>query len=575
MTDVQRQERQQHQRIVVVTGGGGGIGGAIAEELGRQGAFVVTMDPLVSLDGSEQLPAPEETTAGRIVAAGGSARAASVSVTDRAAVRVLFDDLVEEFGRLDAVINVAGISRPTSFAGGREEDWLAVLGVHLDGYVNVLGAALPIMASAGRGHILGVTSGSGWRPADTGAYGCAKRVVAALTWQLGRVAPPGVTINAMSPIAVTRMVTAALGRVRGEGASASAASASGGLSLGSMPTPDELGPFAAHLVGEDFTWCRGQVLFAGGSEVAVLEPPRLLEVVRADDVASLAPALERIIADVLAPAEAKQASTGGTNPRLGPFADDELEDKADEEADDRADESLPSGPVGSCALVIDRPELAAAVTAALVARGVTCHPVEVAASPTTFGQAADALAAIVDRVGPLDAVVVARRGAAAAIGAPGEWQRVLADHEGMVEHLHTDAGWARAVAEHARSADRPVRLVTLTDASTSGGRSRGQASAQLARAAQKATDAHVAAFAVSMETEGVEGMQCVGAVVGHLVCSPASPALSGAELVAGSGWIGLRSHPHPSGSISMGGSAIPDWLDAALSSIVRVEAGTR
>ena len=87
-----------------------------------------------------------------------------------------------------------------------------MLAVHLDGYLNVLGAALPIMAAAGHGRILGVTSGSGWRPADTGAYGCAKRAVASLTWQLGRHAPPGVVVNAMSPIAVTRMVTAALGR---------------------------------------------------------------------------------------------------------------------------------------------------------------------------------------------------------------------------------------------------------------------------------------------------------------------------------------------------------------------------
>ena len=131
-------DRVDGRRVVVVTGGGGGIGAAIAEELGRTGAFVVTMDPLVSLDGSEQLPAPEETTAGRIVAAGGAARASSVSVTDRAGVHDLFAELVGEHGRLDAVVNVAGITRPTSFAAGTEDDWLSVLSVHLDGYRNIL-----------------------------------------------------------------------------------------------------------------------------------------------------------------------------------------------------------------------------------------------------------------------------------------------------------------------------------------------------------------------------------------------------------------------------------------------------
>src|SRR5262245_58371656 len=103
------------QGVVVVTGGGGGIGAAVAEELGRRGRFVVTVDPMVSVDGSEQRPAPEETTAGRIVAAGGSARASALSVTDRDGVRSLFEELVAEFGRVDGVVNVAGITRPTGF----------------------------------------------------------------------------------------------------------------------------------------------------------------------------------------------------------------------------------------------------------------------------------------------------------------------------------------------------------------------------------------------------------------------------------------------------------------------------
>jgi len=139
------------QRVAVVTGGGGGIGAAIAEELGHRGWFVVTLDPLVTLDGSERLPEPEETTAGRIVAGGGTARASSVSVTDGDAVRGLFGELVNEHGGVDAVVNVAGITRQTFFASGAEEDALAVLAVHIGGYLNVLDAALPLMAAAGHG----------------------------------------------------------------------------------------------------------------------------------------------------------------------------------------------------------------------------------------------------------------------------------------------------------------------------------------------------------------------------------------------------------------------------------------
>ena len=124
----------------------------------------------------------------------------------------------------------------------------------------------------------------------------------ALTWQVGRSAPDGVVVNAMSPIAVTRMVTAALARVPASG-SPGGSSATGGLSLGSMPQPEELGPLGAHLVGDDLSWCSGQVVFAGGSEVAVVEPPRLLEAVRTADAASLAAVLGSVVPGALVPAE--------------------------------------------------------------------------------------------------------------------------------------------------------------------------------------------------------------------------------------------------------------------------------
>lgn len=539
------------QRVAVVTGGGGGIGAAIAEALGRAGTFVVTMDPLVSLDGSERLPTPEETTAGRIVAAGGSARASSVSVTDGEAVRHLFEELVDELGGLDAVVNVAGITRPTGFAKGTEEDWLDVLAVHLDGYRNVLGAALPMMAAAGHGRILGVTSGSGWRAADAGAYSCAKRAVASLTWQLGRSAPPGVVVNALSPIAVTRMVTAALGRTGAGAGRGSGSAATGGLSLGSMPAPEELGPLGAHLVDEAFSSCNGQVLFAGGSEVAVIEPPRLLEVVRSEPVTSLAHVLETVTTGALVPAEADQASPGGSNPRFGSVFDEPL----------AADPVPPE--VRSCAVISDRPDLVKALTAALAARDVACRSAPVGDVAPGFGGAAEALASMAD----LDGVVIALEGVPPATGPSGDWERVLAEHAGIVEQIHTDAGWARAVADHAVTVDRPIRLVTLTDATTAGGRSRAQASAQLARAARRATDALVSAFAVSIESAEVSGRPAIGELAAHLLCSPETPALSGAELVAGPGWFGLRSHPRPAGSISFGGPEIPAWFDPALQRI--------
>jgi len=534
--------------VAVVTGGGGGIGAGIAEELGRCGWFVVTLDPLVTLDGSQQLPDPEETTAGRIVAAGGSARASSVSVTDRDAVRDLFIELADDHGGLDAVVNVAGITRQTYFGRGTEEDWLAVLGVHLGGYLNILDAALPLMSAAGYGRILGVTSGSGWREADAGAYSCAKRAVAALTWQLGRQAPPGVTVNAMSPIAATRMMASALERARKAGRSGG-----GGISFLSVAEPEDLGPFGAHLVDDGLGWCSGQVLFAGGSEVAVVDRPRLIEVVRTDPVVSLARVLDAVLPAAFAKAEAQQASSGGGNPRFGPVFDEP------------ADAGSEPTSVRSCAIVSDRPLLAEWITRALGSRSVRCHRVEPARG---FAAATESLRSLVAATGPVDAVVVAAAGHRSSGSPEAGWEQVLAEHRDIVEDLHADAGWARAAADCAVDAARPVRLVTLTDATTSGGRSRAQAAAQHARVAAGATEGRVTAFSVGLEAAEEIAGRTSGALVDHLLTHPGSVALAGAELVVADGWLGLRSHPRPIGSVTFGGPAVPTWLDRTLREIV-------
>lgn len=518
------------QRVVVVTGGGGGIGAAIAESVSRTGAFVVTVDPLVSVDGSATLAQPEQTTADRIIATGGAARSSTVSVTDESGLTHLFTELADEFGGLDAVVNVAGISRPTGFAKGSEQDWLDVLSVHLDGYRNVLGAALPLMAAAGRGHIVGVTSGSGWRAADAGAYGCAKRAVASLTWQLGRHAPKGVVINAVSPIAATRMVAAALARTQQDGRVST-----GGLSLQTMPQAGDLGPLGAHLVSDEFASCQGRVLFLGGSEVAVIDEPRLIEVIPS----ASRQIIEAATTVALVPAESNQVSGGGSNARFGSaFSQSPATNVASPQT------------TSTCAVVADRPAVAAALSAALEARGMT--PVQI-----------DRHAALTD-IGALDAVVVAVAGRSTRAGAPSGWKQILDEHVELAADIYADAQWSRAVADLSISTGRPVRLVTVTDATTAGGRSRAQASAQLARSGREATGNLVAPFAVSAESGDIPAE-----LIAHLVCSPDAAGLAGAELVSGAGWFGLRSHPRPIGSISFGGPEVPPWFDETLREVVQ------
>ncbi len=144
------------------------------------------------------------------------------------------------------------------------------------------------------------------------------------------------------------------------------------------------------------------------------------------------------------------------------------------------------------------------------------------------------------------------------------WEQVLDEHAGITDAIRSDVAWVRAVSDHARESGRPMRIVTVTDATTSGGRSRAQAAAQLSRAAHLVTDVQTDAFAIGVETDAASRYSTVGELVGYLVGADDSGAMSGAELVATAEWIGLRSHPHPEASISFGGPELPSWVDATL-----------
>ena len=90
----------------------------------------------------------------------------------------------------------------------------------------------------------------------------------------------------------------------------------------------------------------------------------------------------------------------------------------------------------------------------------------------------------------------------------------------------------------------------------------------MARAATGATNGRVAAFAASIEAPESEAARAVGELTAHLLGHPDAAALAGAELVIGGGWLGLRSHPRPLGSITYGGPAVPDWLDDTIRGVV-------
>ena len=553
-------------RVAIVTGGGGGIGSAAALELARQGAVVVAMDPGVGVQGEPLAEASAAATVKAIEAEGGKAIASMASVTNREEVAALFGQIVQDLGSLDIVLNTAGILRFRSLAASSEDDWSAVLDVHLNGYLNVLHAALPIMVKAGYGRVVGFTSGAGLaRTSGDGlAYGCAKRAVAALTWEMGPRLPSGVAVNALSPIAATRMVRGTIVAAEGRPREVDPRS----LDLSAMPQAEDMAPAAAYLAGEQAGWCRGRVIYSAGSEVSLIAPPTMLEAVRTEDVRDLGSALATLVPVVLAPAEAQQTTSGGSNPRFG----DVFTALAVPAA--TGNPGRDPGPRSHCLVVADDARIAAEVGRAVTGWGLTPVGLGVwqpfAPDATSARLDFPAAAASILRVahaspGPLDAVVVVLGASARPDGEGPPWEELLQAHAGTADHVLAHAAWLSAACHHADATRRRVRVVHLTRATSSAGRTAAQTVAQMARRANQTTPpTRLDAFSVSIETDHQSDIEAVGHLVGRLVRADDTLALRGAELAAGRGWIGLRSHPGPAATVSFGGPAIPPWVDQIL-----------
>lgn len=516
----------------MVTGGGGGIGTEAALELARCGVAVVAMDPGVGVQGEPLGERSAAATADRIMAAGGTAIASTASVTDRAEVRALFRDVVDRFGGLDIVVNTAGILRFGTYLEESDDDWGAVLDVHFTGYLNVLAEALPLMVAAGYGRIVGFTSGVGLARTNPGgpSYSAAKRAVAALSWQLGLLLPDGVSVSVLSPIAATRMVRGGL---------VAAGASPRGLDLSAMPQPEHMAPAAAYLASEAAGWLSGSVVFSAGPELSIIAPPRLVEIVRTNATPDVARALGTVVPVVLNPAEAQQRTTGGSNPRLGNVFDQ------------AADPVAAAAGLGRTVIVTDDVELAAAVGNALGPWGHSTARL----APTRPG---------LDTDEPVDAVVVAL-GPPPGSGEPGSWAELVESHTGVAGHVVAHARWLRAAGELAMRTSRPLRVVLVADAATPAGRTTAQAVSQVARCVNETPgEVPVDVFAVSVEPSGARDTSALAALIARLAVAEDTRELRGAELVAGSAWIGLRSHPGPAGTVTFGGIAIPDWVDGAL-----------
>jgi NAD(P)-dependent dehydrogenase (short-subunit alcohol dehydrogenase family) len=254
-------------RVCIVTGAGGGIGREHAVLLAAHGAKVVVNDLGGSMDGVGASTGPAESVAAEIRDAGGEAVANTDDVSDWAGAERLVNQAIDTFGRLDVLVNNAGILRDRMLVNMEEAEWDAVIKVHLKGTFapsRHAAAHWRDRSKAGEevaGRLINTTSVSGiYGNAGQTNYGAAKMGIAAFTIiaakELGRY---GVTVNAIAPGALTRM-TEGLGGFR-------------------QPTEEQrermspkwIAPICVWLASEESRSVTGRVFEASGSVLAVAE----------------------------------------------------------------------------------------------------------------------------------------------------------------------------------------------------------------------------------------------------------------------------------------------------------------
>jgi len=207
-------------RVAVITGAGRGIGREHALLFAREGAAVVVNDLGGHNDGTGGDARPAAEVAAEIVAAGGRAVASTDNIATWDGAKSLIDQAVENFGRLDVLVNNAGILRDGFLANLDESQWDSVIAVHLKGhFLTIRHAAEHWKARHTKGEpvaasVINTASASGTTVPNAGQsnYGAAKAGIAALTLvAAGELERFGVRVNAIAPIARTRLTLATPG----------------------------------------------------------------------------------------------------------------------------------------------------------------------------------------------------------------------------------------------------------------------------------------------------------------------------------------------------------------------------
>jgi NAD(P)-dependent dehydrogenase (short-subunit alcohol dehydrogenase family) len=261
-------------KVIIVTGSGNGIGREIALAAGAAGAAVVVNDIGAALDGAPSGQSPGEEVAEQIVTAGGRAVTDRNSVADPASADALVGSAIREFGRIDAVVNCAGILRDKMVWNMSYDDWDAVLKVHLYGSFNVSRAAARHFKEQKSGTFVHLTSTSGLIGNTCQAnYAAAKLGMVGLSRSLAlEMTRYNVRSNCIAPYAITRMMMSIPRPDQEEW-----------LAKRAEMKADRIAPLAIFLSSDHSTEVNGQVFTVRGNEIFVMSQPRPVRSVHRSD----------------------------------------------------------------------------------------------------------------------------------------------------------------------------------------------------------------------------------------------------------------------------------------------------
>ncbi len=245
-------------KVVVVTGAGRGIGRGVALDAAREGAKVVVGDFGVAIDGSEPTSKVADAVVDEIRSAGGEAVANASSVAEMAGGESLVQAAIDSFGRLDAVVCVAGILRERMIFNMTEDDWDPVIATHLKGTFSLFRPASAIFRKQQSGTLIGFTSGAFAASVAQCNYSSAKGGVVSLVRSAAAgLYKSGVTANCIAPEAKSRMSgNVPMDREFGE--------------------PEDVAPLVSFLLGDRARHITGQVYSINGGKIGVYNQPRVL-----------------------------------------------------------------------------------------------------------------------------------------------------------------------------------------------------------------------------------------------------------------------------------------------------------